>query len=153
VIDQFLNGEGALKVRVGFIPVGASRGPELDQGEILRFLTEMIWFPSAFALPYLEWKENSSDVVEVTIPFGDQKAKATFHFGADGDLHKITARRYQEVNGDFQLADWDIGGFSYHAFEGIRIPYQADVRWMEEDGPQSYYQFSITDLKYNPQVQ
>lgn len=152
VTDEYIAGRGALRVRLGFIPLANSTGPEMDQGEILRFLTEMIWFPSAFASAYLSWKTMAPDVLEASISYGEQDAQAQFYFGENGDLEKITARRYREENGTFELGDWEIVGFAYREFDGIRVPYQADVRWQKETGPESYYQFSLTDLRINPQV-
>ena len=47
--DEFIEGEGNLVVKLlGLIKVADAKGYEVDHGEILRFLAECIWFPSAF---------------------------------------------------------------------------------------------------------
>jgi hypothetical protein len=49
--DRFTGGHGSMRIKLlSFITVGNVRGPEMDQGELQRYLAEMIWFPTAGSL-------------------------------------------------------------------------------------------------------
>ncbi len=53
--DEFIDGKGNLVVKLlGFIKVVDAKGYELDHSELLRFLAECIWFPSALLNEYIK---------------------------------------------------------------------------------------------------
>ena len=44
--DKYVNGRGEMLIKIlGLLPVVDARGPEMDQGTMLRYLAEMTWFP------------------------------------------------------------------------------------------------------------
>jgi len=46
--DQYVDGHGSIQMRVlGIVPVADAAGPAMDQGALLRYLNETIWFPAA----------------------------------------------------------------------------------------------------------
>ena len=48
--DGFSNGHGSLLVKLlSPVTLVSVHGPEADQGELLRYLGEIIWFPTAWA--------------------------------------------------------------------------------------------------------
>ncbi len=48
VADMFLHGHGWLQAKpYSLITIADAKGPEVDQGELLRYLAETIWFPTA----------------------------------------------------------------------------------------------------------
>lgn len=150
VVDQFVQGIGNLKVKLfGVIKLGESKGIEIDQGEILRFLTEIIWFPSAFTADYICWDAIDDNTSKATISCGKNSASANFHFTSSGEIEKITAKRYREVKGDFELNDWEISNLEYKEYHGITLPYKAHVTWKLESGDLCYYKFEITGIAYN----
>ena len=109
VIDQFVNGNGRLNIKLfGLFNIGDFQGAEADQGEALRFLTESIWFPSAFTKEYLEWTEVDSHTADVTLLCNTPNVTARLHFRKSGEVEKITAKRYMEDEGKFSLNDWVI---------------------------------------------
>jgi len=150
VTDQFVNGRGSLKVKLfGLIPVASVAGPEIDQGEALRFLTELIWLPTAFTKDYLTWNEKNHTSSDATISYNNQKATARFHFRESGELDKITADRYREISGRFSMDKWVISDLAYKSFSGITIPYKAHVSWELEDQVFCYDKLEITDVCFN----
>ncbi|MCK4577528.1 MAG: hypothetical protein KAU50_01980 [Candidatus Marinimicrobia bacterium] len=55
--DKFLNGEGNMLVKLLSIKtIADAKGPEVDQGELLRYLSEAVWYPSAFLSANVEWE-------------------------------------------------------------------------------------------------
>ena len=48
--DMYLTGEGRMLIKAAsLVTVADAKGKEFDQGEMVRYLSEMIWFPSAFS--------------------------------------------------------------------------------------------------------
>jgi hypothetical protein len=47
--DMYREGAGNVLIRVvGLYPIADVVGPQMDQGSMMRYLSEMIWFPTAF---------------------------------------------------------------------------------------------------------
>ena len=54
--DSYVEGRGAMRVILtGLFPIVNANGPELDHSSAVRFLNEMMWFPSAFLRPNITW--------------------------------------------------------------------------------------------------
>jgi hypothetical protein len=46
VTDRFFAGHGSMRIKLlSCIPLGNERGPNMDQGELQRYLAEISWFP------------------------------------------------------------------------------------------------------------
>lgn len=150
VKDQFINGKGELKVKLfGLFTVGKANGPEIDQGEVLRFLAEIMWFPTAFTKDYLEWEEIDDNSINVSIIYNQQKAKLRLHFKDSGEIWKITANRFREINGKYSLDQWIIDVLEYKNFGDVILPYKAQVAWKIDDKLEYYDKFHLTELWYN----
>jgi Family of unknown function (DUF6920) len=53
--DQFSDGHGSIHIKLlSLITVANACGPEMDQGSVLRYLAEMIWFPTAWLSDYVQ---------------------------------------------------------------------------------------------------
>jgi hypothetical protein len=149
-IDQFVNYKGSLTVKLfKLIKLGESTGPEMDQGEALRYLTELSWFPSALVSPSLSWKSIDDSTVQATLHYDGRSASAFFYFNEAGQLTKMTAKRYAEDKGKFILRDWLINHFEYHSFDGVSIPYKAHVNWMIDGVETCYYKMVNTEVETN----
>ena len=150
VFDQYVNGNGRLNIKLfGLIKIGDFQGVETDQGEAMRFLTESIWFPSAFTKDYFEWTEVDSSTADVTLLCNTPNVTARFHFCKSGEVEKITAKRYMEDEGEFVLNDWVISNFEYKSFSGVLIPYKAHVSWKFKDMSFCYYKLEMTEVLFN----
>ncbi|MGV3539708.1 MAG: DUF6544 family protein, partial [Rufibacter sp.] len=54
--DKFYQGKGHMLIKLlSLYPVANAMGKEIDQGTLLRYMAEMVWFPSAALSPYLTW--------------------------------------------------------------------------------------------------
>ena len=67
VVDAYQNGMGRLDAKIfGLIPVAHARGPNVDQGEIQRYLAELPWCPGAIITnKALNYKQISDHIVRV----------------------------------------------------------------------------------------
>ncbi|MFP3361349.1 DUF6544 family protein, partial [Planococcus sp. SIMBA_143] len=73
--------------------VADSSGPEIDQGTMLRYLAETIWFPSAALNDYIIWKHIDENNAEATMTYGDISATGVFTFNSEGDPTHFEAER------------------------------------------------------------
>lgn len=148
--DEFIAGKGNLVVKLlGLIKVVDAKGHEVDHGEILRFLAECIWFPSAFLNDYIRWKGIDNGSAKATISYKGITASAIFHFNEKGEITKITAKRYREANGRFALEDWEGQIVEYREFNGVIIPNKVDIIWKLKTGDFCYDKVEIVDIEYN----
>ena len=150
VVDQFMAEKGLLRVKLfNLIKLVEATGPEIDQGEALRYLTEAMWFPTAFLSDRIRWESLNNHSVRGHIRYGENWAHADFHFNTDGEIERVTAKRYAKEKREYCLKDWVIDHLEYRTFHGIRIPYKAWVGWRKGEQVAYYYKFEITELEYS----
>jgi hypothetical protein len=129
--------------------VNTKSGMEIDQSTMVRFMAEMIWYPSAALNDYIKWEGIDSHSARATMTWQGVKASMVFHFNDQGDLVSNVAPRYQEVNGNYVLHDWGGIAREYRDFNGIRIPNKSDVVWKYKTGDFNWLQIEVTDIDFN----
>jgi hypothetical protein len=150
VVDAYERGEGSLRGLVwSTVPVaGAEPGPALDEGELLRYLAEAVWFPTAL-LPAagVEWTAVDGDSARATLDDRGTTASAVFHFDEDDLVERVAVdERYRQETDDY--APW-VGRFGrYRWVDGVRIPTAASVEWTTPEGPLPYWRARITAVDY-----
>lgn len=150
VLDCYVRGSGILRARLrGVIPV-ASEGPspEMDEGELLRYLAEVVWYPTAL-LPQrgVEWESVDTSTARAIVRDGDVSASLVFHFDDDGFVERVEGERYRQE--DDSYATW-IGYFSdYQERNGRLIPLSGEVAWDLPAGESSYWRGTITEIEHS----
>ena len=149
VIDAYVGGKGRLKVRLfGSIPLATTTGPEVTYAELFRYLAELAWAPHAIlGNPALRWRAIDETTVEVAADTPDRRtARVRLIFDAGGDIVAIEADdRPREEGGKSTPQPWR-GDFSdYRDFGGIRIPARAEVSWITDTGPYTYFRGEIVE--------
>ncbi|MCL6570859.1 MAG: hypothetical protein K6T88_04145 [Bacillus sp. (in: Bacteria)] len=134
---------------LSLFPVVNATGLEIDQGTLLRYLAEMLWFPTAALNPYIIWESIDENSAKVTMSYQGVTAPGVFTFNEKGDIVRFMAKRYKEVVGKYVLSDW--GGIykEIKEFNEIRIPSKSEVIWVDEKEEFNWFQCEITDLEYN----
>ncbi len=151
--DKYENGKGNMLIKVlSIFTVADSKGKETDQGSMLRYLAEMIWFPTAALNEYITWEEIDEYNVKATITYGGITASGVFTFNDKGEVINFEAERYGEFDGETRLETWSIPVRDYKEFEGIRIPTKGDVTWKLDTGDFNWFNFEITEVEYNKPV-
>jgi len=148
--DKYYEGKGHMLIKLlSLIPIADSRGEEIDQGTLLRYMAEMPWFPTAALSNYIKWEEVDSNRARATMSYGGVTASGVYEFNEKGELVSFTANRYREVNGRYVLQNW--GGLTreYREFNSIKIPNKTDVVWKPETGDFTWYKLEITEIEYN----
>ena len=121
--DRFSDGHGNMLVKLwSFITLGDARGPEMDQGELQRYLPEMSWFPTAWLSDYIQWQAIDAQSVKVTIRHRSVTASAVLHVNEQGQLTHVTAQRYMEEHGHYKLEPWSVQVKVYQEVSGMCIP-------------------------------
>lgn len=150
--DLYKNGRGNMLIKaMSLVPVVDSRGPEIDQGSMLRYLAEIIWFPTAALSDYIRWEEKDQNTAIATMRFEGLEASGIFRFNEAGDVSSFEAKRYYDRKGGATLESWlvEMDKSGFRTFEGIRIPAKSSVTWHLESGDFTWFQLEITDLEYN----
>jgi hypothetical protein len=149
-LDTYRAGKGKMKIELfSLFPVVDAKGPEIDSGTMMRFLAEMMWYPSAALKSYIKWEELDGNSAIATVEYNGVSVSGVFYFNERGDILRFVGKRYREVNGKFVLTDWGGINKEYKEFNGIRIPSKSDVTWFEKDEEFRWFEVEITDLQYN----
>jgi hypothetical protein len=150
--DQYENGKGKMLIKLlSLIPIVNAKGEEIDQGTMLRFLGEMVWFPSAALNDYLTWEQVSAEKVKVTMKYKDKEVTGFFNFDKKGALLSFEAKRYFSRKEGATLEDWlvTIEQNSYKEFKGINVPTKSSVTWKLKEGAFTWYKLEIKNILYN----
>jgi hypothetical protein len=149
-IDTLRDGKGKMKIKIlSLYPVVNAEGAKMNSATMMRYLAEMMWFPSAALSPYITWQEIDKHSAKATMEYDDITVSGVFTFNEEGDIVRFMGKRYREVNGKYVLCNWGGTNKEYKEFEGIRIPSKSDVTWFEEDGEFKWFEVQITELEYN----
>lgn len=147
--DAYVDGYGKAAAKLfGFIPVGEKTGPEIDQGELTRWIGTAVLFPPAFTPgPDLQWE--SLDACRALLTF--RGINFTVWFGKQGEIIRISTNRYcAEIDG---YAQWSSFFKNYEwVVQGnlrIRIPKDVGAIWHFENNRHfCYAKFHFTKVAY-----
>jgi hypothetical protein len=150
--DGYLEGRGLMTIRGGsVIPFVDASGPEMDRASLLRHLSEMPWFPSAFLRERVTWEAIDDTTVRVSIADGDLRATGTLEIDTEGRLVAFRSERYAMVGKGFELRPWTAPTHAYGEFEGLRLPVKGAAVWTLPDGTDlPYIELELTELEYDP---
>jgi hypothetical protein len=148
--DSLADGRGRMHVRLlnRFTVVDAS-GPEMDQGSLLRWLNETMWFPHVWATDVITWQpvDDASAVGRVSV--GDTAVEAEFRFDDEGRLVDFRGDRHR-IDGEVAaLTPWRTPITGHGRFAGIEVPNRGTAVWELESGDLEYIRLQITDIQYD----
>ena len=146
--DMYIAGEGRIVVSLlSLFKVVDGRGEAYDQGELLRWLGESVWFPTNLLPSHnLQW-----------VPLDDTTAGLLFHhrgmslyykvtFNQEGEITELETRRCM---GEERLETW-VGRVSdYEEAGGMKIPMKIEALWKLEDGEHSYARFTVRKIHHH----
>ena len=148
--DCYENGHGHISGKLaGVIPVFDERGEKLDQGTMLRFLGEMIWFPTAFLGRNITWEEVDGQSARATFTDHGRSVGGVFHFDDQGRPINFTTNRYREVDGEYSLDAWSTPITGYDKRAGLNLPVRGQAVWNLPEGDMPYANLEILEVLYN----
>ncbi|MBX3232561.1 MAG: hypothetical protein KIT84_16420 [Labilithrix sp.] len=144
--DAYVDGVGSTHVTAaGLVDVANARGRKVDQGALLRWLAETVWFPSAALEPYVVWEHETALTARATITSHGVTAAAVFAFDEDGRPIGFDAERYYGADGP--LEHWAGRNTEWGVVRGVEIPTRGEVTWHLETGNFTFYRWRITDVE------
>jgi hypothetical protein len=152
VHDAYVAGEGILTAKLFglFTVMKQPSSPELAEGELLRFLAEAAWYPTAL-LPSqgAAWEGLDENRARATIADGNNTATLVFEFDAEGLISTVRSEgRHRQVDGRQVPTPWEGRFWSYERRDGMLIPSEGEVAWVVEGIPRPYWRGRIRRIEY-----
>ena len=147
--DRFDAGTGHMLIKLAPLTLGDARGPEMDQGALVRYFNEMMWFPTVFLSESIQWEELNAHSVKGTIHIGEVSASAVLSFTETGQFANFVAERYMSAGDTFSLETWSTPVDDHAGLEGLRLPVSGEGVWHLDAGDFSYIRLRITELEYD----
>jgi hypothetical protein len=147
VHDAYLAGEGVLQASVlGLVDVAHLRGgDEIARGELMRWLAETAWYPTAL-LPggAVSWEPVDDRSARATVVDGPVSATLTVRFGDDDLIAGVRAEARGRAVGDrIEQAPWEGRFGDYASRAGMLVPTTGEVAWDLPGGRLPYWRGTI----------
>lgn len=150
--DRSLGGEGNMLVKAAStFTIADSRGPELDQGALLRLLAEMVWFPSALVDDrYVGWTSLDDHRALATLRVGGREVSGVFEFREDGLPAAFRADRYRDLGGGRGTLTPFVGQpADYREVDGLLVPHRMTAAWEVGGRRIPYAEFLVERIEYD----
>lgn len=144
--DQYIGGTGDIQMKaLSIVPVAQKRGGGLDQGAMLRYLGEIIWFPAGAISPYIAWSPIDATHARATMTYQSMTASAVFTIDAEGRPVDVSADRYNDAKG--QNVPWSGRSYRFGELNGMQVPTSGDGVWHYPSGDYVYITWHITRIE------
>jgi hypothetical protein len=135
----------------GMLTLYSERGADIKKEELLRYFSEMVYFPSAFLRADIRWESLDQNSVRGTLQEGDLQTSMTFFFDEAGAIYRMESMRMYRDN---ELASpvprkWYTLLSAYQTVEGYKIPSQAKTCWDLDEGAFCFFEREISELDFN----
>jgi len=152
VHDAYVAGEGMLHASMaGLFSLANLYGTEdLARGELMRFLAEATWYPTAL-LPSqgVRWKAVSDSSAEAALSDGGISVALLFTFNDAGLVESVGAEaRGRNLRGKVVPTPWQGRFWNYSDRGGMHVPLDGEVAWLLPSGPTPYWRGHIERIEY-----
>lgn len=153
VVDRYEQQTGGLEAHLmgAFKIMSVQDNMPTNTGELMRYLAEMSWYPTAFLADNLRWHADNADTTDratATLTDGEVSATITFFVNEIGEISHIDGQRYKGTADDATLEHWRGRFWNYQVFDGVRIPTQGEVMWVDDDGEHPYWRGSVEQVTF-----
>ena len=147
--DSLVGGRGRMHVRLlNLITVVDATGTEMDQGALMRWLNETMWFPQVWATDVISWQPVDDVSAIGRVSAGDATVEAEFRFDSKGRLVDFRGDRYRVEGDTAALSPWRTPITGHGSFAGVEVPIGGYAVWELEDGDLEYIRLQVTDIEY-----
>ena len=146
--DMYIADKGRLTATLfSIINVVNAKGEQYNKGELLRWLSEGIWFPTNL-LPgeNLQWTEIDNSSAKLIFNYNGLSLFYIINFNDKGEIVQMETKRYMDEK---RLETWIIKPDKYKEINGVIIPTKAEVFWRLKESDFSYAKFNVTKIEYN----
>jgi hypothetical protein len=148
--DRYVGGHGEMLIKAAsLVNVVKAADEAIDLGAMLRYLAEVIWFPSAALTPYISWEPIDATHARATIRYAGRSAPAVFTFDGRGRAVRFDAERPLGGGKDAKITPWFGASSDWRTFEGIEVPTRGEVGWQLPSETFIYYRWEILDVEFN----
>jgi hypothetical protein len=152
VHDGYADGQGLLHAAVfGLFDVAHLRGGgELARGELMRFLAEAAWYPTAL-LPSqgVRWTAVDEHSAKATLTDGALSITLLFRFDDAGHMASVRAEaRGRMVGRETSMAPWEGTWSNHQRVDGMTVPLTGEVAWLLPEGRKTYWRGTVTSLRH-----
>lgn len=150
VHDAYRAGEGWLHAALaGLLDLARQQGcGELARGELMRFLAEAAWYPTAL-LPSqgVRWEAVDDASADATLVDAAVEVRLRFRFDAAGHVASVRAEARGRGSGaSMHLLPWEGRWSDHRVHEGMTLPFAGEVAWVLPEGPRPYWRGRLTAL-------
>ena len=122
----------------------------MNQGSLMRYLNEMVWFPTAFLGPNITWSAIDERSAQVSITDHGLTATATMRFDELGRPTDFVAHRYRHLGkGRFSLDEWATPFTEHGELGGFRLPVAGRAEWRLASETLVYAELRLTSVEYD----
>ncbi len=152
VHDSYIGGQGLLHATVqGLVDVANTQaGGELARGELMRFLAEAAWYPTAL-LPSqgVQWSAVDDRSANATLDVDSIALTLLFRFDEAGLMQSVRAEARGRMSGsEISMAPWEGRWSNQQQVEGMTVPFTGEVDWVLPEGRKTYWRGTISTLDY-----
>lgn len=149
--DSFISDKGGLTATLlSLVNVVNVQGDKYNQGELLRWLSESVWFPTNL-LPSekLNWTAIDSSSAKLSFKYNGLALYFIITFNEKGEISQMVTKRYMDEK---RLETWVIKAIKYEEKNEIIIPTEAEVFWRLKEGDFSYAKFKVQTIEYDKPI-
>jgi hypothetical protein len=149
VTDAYQQAHGRLAVKLGgLIPIKKFVGPDVDKGEIQRYLSEILMCPSILLNhPSLEFTAPGNHTLRVRDLKDPMGATVDFEIDAEGHPVACRAERPRLVGKDAIPTPWSGICTEFQDSEGLRVARRVEARWHLPEATFTYFRCEVTSFK------
>lgn len=152
VHDAYVAGQGILRpTLMGLFALGRQEGGDaLDKAELIRYLAEAAWYPTAL-LPSqgVSWSAVDERSAHATLRDGRSAVTLLFRFNDHGMIESACADARGAVErGILTLREWEGRWSNYRRRDGMRIPTSGEASWVVHGNRMPYWRGAVTSLTY-----
>ena len=126
----------------------------MNSGELMRYLAETVWFPTAL-LPGggIDWSPIDEHSALATLNHQGTSVSLKFIFNNRNEVERVEAEnRYREIDGTFEPTPWTGHFRNYQYRNCMFIPVDGEVEWNLPGGALCYWRGHLLEIEHNPEL-
>jgi uncharacterized protein DUF6544 len=150
--DRGIDGKGNMRVSLdSSITLFNRVGKELDQGSMLRLLSDFVLLPSVLLDErHVSWKAVDDRHALATLRAPGISVSGTFEFGDDALARSFRADRYMDTGeGEARLLPWSGDYEDYRRVDGLLVPHHFIGYWHVDGQRIPYVDFVLETPEYD----
>lgn len=147
-IDKYVNKNGELKVLLlSHLPFLSFHGEEYNKGELIRWLSESVWFPTNL-LPSerLAWTKMNNTTAQLTFVYNAIRLSIIVTINDAGEIVEMQTKRMMSPN---KTEEWVVRLSKYEWINNVKIPTSAMAIWRIKNIDYPYAKFSVNYIDYD----